>query len=249
MRAIVTREYRHAVAERRDAEEAWQAAHHPPRTPVRWRKPASPKRKPGRIERERAADAEAVRRDWAQRHPALARDERAIRKQIAATEAEYGRKANGTPETHAHAARVSQGSLARLYTSGAIDAVQLAAAADIADVAERIGRDVTVRTASLETRISGGRVGDGGFFERLSQVRREIAYGRWRRALASPGPVLAMIVDDEALTIVAKRHGMHHRRAKALLLAALDLWGALIGEVAHEVDEAALARAHARLCS
>jgi hypothetical protein len=85
------------------------------------------------------------------------------------------------------------GRAGRLYQSGAIDAEQLAAAVEIALVHERIGADVAVKTASLETRVDVTRIGDGGFYERLGQVRREMAYTRWRSQLPHPAPVLDMI--------------------------------------------------------
>jgi hypothetical protein len=67
-----------------------------------------------------------------------------------------------------------------LYKEDSIDADQLAAAVEIALAAERIGRDVAVKTASLETRVEMTRLGDGCFFEKLGQVRREVAYSDWR---------------------------------------------------------------------
>ena len=155
----------------------------------------------------------------------------------------------GTPETLAQAehVRTRQGSLARLYASGAIDSEQLAAAAEIASVYERIGRDATVKTASLETRIDTSRHGDG-FYEALAQVRREVAYTYWRTAILKLGPAAAtldMIVEDVGLTIAARRHGLHNRRAKKLLIAALDLWQDMKRRANGEVDAASLAAAQA----
>ena len=152
----------------------------------------------------------------------------------------------GTPQTHDHAARYREGSLARLYQSGAIDADQLAASIDIAGVIERIGADVAVKTASLETRIDSNRHGDGGFHEALHLVRHELAYTRWRAALRGPvAPVLEMIAGDMPLTAVARIYRMHNRRARQLLIDALDLWPAMLGAALREVDEATLAAAQA----
>lgn len=171
--------------------------------------------------------------------------------EIVAQRERWSHKANGTPQTHehAHAARTREGSLARLYNTGAIDAHQLGAAIDIASVAERIGADVAVRTASLETRIDSGRRGDGKFYEALNQVRREVAYSRWRSQVRGPiGAVLDMIVGDAVgFTIVARRYRMHNRRAKQLLIDALDLWPKIYGEVRKQIDDAALDSAHAEL--
>jgi hypothetical protein len=116
------------------------------------------------------------------RHPELAASERALRKGRAELLDNWKHKNEGTPETHEHASRRNQGALARLYQSGAIDAEQLAAAVEIALVHERIGSDVAVKTASLETRVDVTRIGDGGFYERLGQVRREMAYTRGDRS-------------------------------------------------------------------
>mgnify|MGYP006186616665 CR=1 FL=1 len=41
---------------------------------------------------------------------------------------------------------------------------------------DRIGADVAIGTVSLETRVDGGRHGDGSFFEKLGAVRSEVAY-------------------------------------------------------------------------
>jgi hypothetical protein len=89
-----------------------------------------------------------------------------------------------------------------------------------------------VRTASLETRVDVTRLGDGSFFERLGQVRREAAYTRWRAQLRRPAPVLEMLVGEPVgFTIVAARYRMHNRKAKQLLIDALDLWPQILGAV------------------
>jgi len=151
----------------------------------------------------------------------------------------------GTPQTLEHASRTQQGALARLHLSGAIDAEQLASAAMIASVAERIAGDVTVRTASLDSRVDTTRMGDG-FWEALGAVRLEVAYTRWRAQLrGSAAVVLDMIVEDIGLTIAAKRHRIHNRRARQLLIDALDAWPKYLGEARKEVDPATIAAAHA----
>jgi hypothetical protein len=201
---------------------------------------------------QRAADErqQSIKTAWAKRHPELAKAERALRRGNAQMRERWKHKNEGTPETHEHASRRCQGALARLYQSGAIDAEQLAAAVEIATVAERIAADVTVKTASLETRVDVTRCGDGGFFERLGQVRREAAYGRWRAQLPQPAPVLEMLVGEPlGFTIVAVRYRMHNRSAKALLIDALDLWPQILGAVCKEIDEKALMAAHARLAA
>lgn len=194
---------------------------------------------------------ETNRLAWARRHPEVAAAERALRKSHAGLNGRWKHKNEGTPETHEHASRRNQGALVRLYQTGAINAEQLASAVEIALVAERIGADVSVRTASLETRVDVTRVGDGSFYERLSQVRREIAYTRWRSQIRGPvAAVLEMIVGEPVgFTVVARRYRMHHKRAKQLLIDALDLWPHILGLVRKDVDELDLLRAQARALS
>lgn len=198
---------------------------------------------------QKAIDARVAdnRAEWARRHPGKAAAERALRKANLRRKDAWDHKLEGTAETHDHAAR-QEGALHRLYRTGAIDAEQLQSAADIAAVAERIAADVTVKTASLETRIDAGQRGDGTFHERLAMVRREMAYTRWRADLPQPAPVLDMLTGEPVgFTIVARRYGMHHRKAKRLLIDALDRWPAVLGETYKLVDHEALNAAHARM--
>lgn len=121
-------------------------------------------------------------------------------------------------------------------------------------MAERIGADVAVKTASLEARVDVTRMGDGSFYERLGQVRREVAYTRWRQALQIAGhsvpAVLDMLVGETVgFTVVAARYRMHHRRARRLLIDALDLWPTMLGGACDAVDQDALNRVHARLAA
>jgi hypothetical protein len=57
--------------------------------------------------------------------------------------------------------------------------------------------------------------------------------------------VLSMIVEDVGIEEARRRHGLGRLKAKRLLVAALDLWGEIIGEVCKEIDEATLLAAHA----
>lgn len=219
----------------------------------KWRGTSMAKKAKAVAERKGAGDeierrCEANRLAWARRHPRQASEERQLRKTRVETIARWKHKNEGTPETHEQHRRRSDGALARLYQSGAIDADQLASAVEIAAIVSLIGSDVQVKTASLETRVDVTRIGDSGFFERLGQVRREIAYTGWRAALGMrAAAVLEMIAGDEGYASVAARHGMGARRAKALLLAALDLWPDAVRSAARSVDERDLAAAHARL--
>jgi hypothetical protein len=201
--------------------------------------------------KQRIADNRA---DWARRHPDMAADERRLRKGRAELLANWKHKNAGTPETHeAHeeaTRRRNRGALARLYQSGAIDCDQLNAAEEIAIVAERIGADVAVKTASLETRVDVTRCNDGSVFELIGQVRREMAYTEWRARLSHPAAVLDMLVGEPVgFTVIAARYRMHHRKAKRLLIDALDLWPEILGGVRKAVDQKDLDRQHARLAA
>lgn len=200
----------------------------------------------------------AVNSKWARRHPERAAEERALRLEGRETRDRWKHKRQGTPETHQKASRKRQGALARLYASGAISIDQLGAALEIAAVAERIGSDVSVRTVSLETRIDQSRNGDGAFFEALGQVRREVAYGRWRAGLpvicadGKGGGVpiavaLDMIVNDVGVTVAARNARIHVRRARKILTDALDAWGEHLWSAVRAVDEATLLAAQAGL--
>ena len=235
MRGIAAREHRVAMIERRDAQAAGKAARLPAKSYSAWKKGGEPVVPIPRTPEAIAADG-----------PLRARREK--------VETKWDHKREGTAPTYEAAERAQSGPLARLWLSGAIDADQLASAVEIATVAERIARDVTVRTASLETRIDNGNSGSGGFDERLGQVRREIAYGRWRHALGpSSAPVLDMIVGHDGVSgpggysVIARRYRMRPSRAKALLIDALDAWPYFIGRVCREVDQRDVDWAHRRL--
>lgn len=131
----------------------------------------------------------------------------------------------GTPETLERAARSQQGALARLYRSGAIDANQLAAAEEIRVVVERIRSAVALPIASWETRVDAGFRPDAAHQERYGHVVGELSYTRWRAdALGPTSMLIEMIVDDIGYSVAAVRYRMSARRARALLIAALDLW-------------------------
>jgi hypothetical protein len=184
--------------------------------------------------------------DWARRHPELAREERALRKAHAVAQRDFGGKPDGTPETHAKAARTHQGALARLFMAGHLSIDQLASGEEIRAVHERIGRDVAIGTMSMETRVDQSRSGDGTFFERLGAVRSEVAYTRWRQWLGrSAGVVLAVLIEDLACRSAAQQWHMRDATARGLLSGALDAWRDFIGEACDEIDEATLLAAQA----
>lgn len=197
------------------------------------------------ILKEQTERRERNRAAWAVRHKRLAAEERTIRKAIACDHEQFKHKAHGTVQTHAHAARTRQGALARLFQTEAINGEQLQAGADIASAAERIMQDVAVRTANHEGRVDRSRHGDA-FWEALGSVWLEAAYSDWRRSVGSAAPlVLAIVVDDLALTAAAARHHMSARRARAMLVDALDRWIAIFAATRKAIDPAALLAAQA----
>lgn len=133
----------------------------------------------------------------------------------------------GTPETHAHAAAIAalDGTLGRLLRSGAIDAHQAAAAELIVAAHQRITADVAVRTAKLEPRGSGGGP-NAASAERIAAVILERRYTEWRERVGPfAGMMLAIIVDGLPLGAAARRWRMSDRRARSLLVDALNQWG------------------------
>lgn len=262
MRAIVAREHKRAQAERREARTAFARSKlSQPSAPIAFDSSPDANRSartcdPGERERQRIEHlvlgharppAKSVGKGRAKRKIPVPLDAGV---DAALKVRESWSHKQGTPETHERAARSQQGSLARLYRSGAIDGQQLDSAAAIAAIAERIAADVNVRTASLETRVDRTRTGDDHFFESLGRVRAEIAYTRWRAQ--APGPIAALlelIVEDRGIAAVAQRHRIHHRKLRRLLLAALDLWPAIYDEVRQCVGRLELDLAHAAVLS
>ncbi|HZU65435.1 MAG TPA: hypothetical protein VFF98_17235 [Novosphingobium sp.] len=204
-------------------------------------------------------------KQFAQRHPAPAARERALRRQVAQIAEDYGHKRQGTPATHAHAAAEAArpGTLLRLFRSGALSADEFGWAMEIGAEHARVGADVAVKGASLETRVDRSRQGDEHFFESLGRVRRAQAYSAWRRAIMVDLPArtgrarvaaggqgaaaLAMIVDEVSIREAGRRWRMSERRARKLLLDALALWPDYLAEARDGIDERDLARVCARL--
>lgn len=278
MRATAAREHKRALADRRDAQAAHASARdadRPAPSSTGWSTKPAPASPRARRRNQRAAAAEIAtpaakaRTAWAKRHPDAARAERGFRKDRAQTLAAFAHKNQGTPETHAHTSRRKQGALARLHKSGAIDREQVEYAAEIAAVVRRITADVRLATASYETRVDDGDRSETRMIETIGQVRREVAYTRWRATVADPafgGPiaaVLEMIVGEgcadgggtdggaadgaTGFTVVARRYGMHNRRAKRLLIDALNLWPRILYEVRRDIDEQSLTAVQAEL--
>ncbi|KPF77030.1 hypothetical protein IP68_02280 [Blastomonas sp. AAP25] len=170
-----------------------------------------------------------------------------MRKEQHAIANRWDHKRHGTAQTHEHASRQLQGSLHMLYVRGVIDQFELADADVIAGIAAKIGAELTIRTVSLETRVDASPRAGGAFYEALGWVRAEMAYGRWRAALPQAQPVLAMIVGDMGISAAAARHNISPRRARRMLLEALDMWPNFYADAVKRVDAGDLAAMHAGL--
>jgi hypothetical protein len=156
----------------------------------------------------------------------------------------------GTPETHEHASRTHQGALAQLHANGTIDNEQLEWAAEIANVHRSIESDVTIGNASLEARVDCSGRG-GTVQESIRRVRLHVAYGYWREQLPMPKRlVLDMIVGDAVgYTVAAARYRVHNRKAKRLLLEAIDRWPACVTRAYRSVSEEHLEDLNSRLAA
>jgi hypothetical protein len=190
---------------------------------------------------------EARDEQWASRHPGRAASERRARQHNRAVQKDFAHATFGTPETRFHASRTRQGALARMYVAGELSADELAASTEILAVHERIGRDVTCRTMSLETRVDISTNADARIFEKLGQVRAEVAYSTWRRSLPCPGLVLAVIVQDIGISVVARHWRMRNARARQLLTSALDTWRRAQDDACRDIDADRLTAVHAGL--
>jgi len=211
--------------------------------------PRAPARSPAALKLivERQQRRERSHAAWAARHPELAAAERALRVQRRADHDDYKHRAGGTVQTFAHVARRREGALARLYMKGTIDAEQLQAGADIAGAAEWIMRDVAIATASLETHVDTSRRSDA-FWEALGTVRREAAYSAWRDAVGPDARlVLAVVIEDLGITEAAKRHKKSVRRARAIIIDALDRWLKVFAQARKQIDPATLAAVQAAI--
>lgn len=162
---------------------------------------------------------------------------------VAAAQAEQSLAARwshkqGTPETLEHAANTHTGALAQLHANGTINAEELEWVAQIANVHRSIESDVAVAVASLEARVDQS-VRAGGVGERIHRVRMHHAYGIWRAMLPTPKAlVLDMTVGDAiGYSVAATRHRVHKRKAKRLLLQAIQRWPMSVAAAFSAIDQ------------
>lgn len=144
--------------------------------------------------------------------------------------------------------RRSTSSLARMADNGQITLDQLAAAFEIAAVAENIQRAASVRCASLEARVDSSGSARDALVERLHLVRMEQAYSLWRSHLPVPKRmVVDMVLADRALFVIARAHRVGWPKARQRLVRALDGWIDIRERIWREVDERDVLARYARL--
>lgn len=150
----------------------------------------------------------------------------------------WSHKARGTPETWDRVTRTHSGSLAQLHSNGTINNEQLEWAAQIANVYRSIEADVGIKVASLEARVDSSSR-PPVVAERIHRVRMHLAYTYWRAMIPAPKAlVLDMIVGDTiGYSVAAVRYRVHPRKAKRLLLEAIDRWPLAVAHAFSAVDQ------------
>ena len=141
----------------------------------------------------------------------------------------WSHKRDGTPQTH-EAAFTRGNPLLRLFEAGDIERDQLASAEEIGEVMARIERDVSMGAISYEPRVDTSRSNcvhaSLVFLEGIRWVEMELAYSLWRARLPRPPRLILDMLGAEPIpfSTVALRYGIHKRRAKRLLIDALNRW-------------------------
>ncbi|MEG8023923.1 hypothetical protein QP162_04760 [Sphingomonas aurantiaca] len=138
----------------------------------------------------------------------------------------WSHKTNGTAETHEHAAAQARREGRSPASSEPVRSTRTSLPRRIRSPRRTIPSRPRLRCA-LRT---WSRAGSGGgphsaSHAPIAAVIRERAYARWREAVAPHGAMLlAIIVDDMALTTAARDWRLSNRRARSLLVSALDSW-------------------------
>lgn len=114
--------------------------------------------------------------------------------------------------------------LSRLRDKGDITEDQYAASLQIAYIAEMLERAASVRCASLEARVDNSGGSHDLLIEKLGAVRMEAAYTAWRQRLPMPRRMVIDMLTSGNLVATARRYNTPWRRARKILIAALDVW-------------------------
>ena len=141
-----------------------------------------------------------------------------------------------------------QSALGLMHERGTISPAQFEAAGQIARIAESIERAVSLRGSRMEPRVDCGGSARDMLTERLSQVRLELTYNRWREWLPMPRRmVIDMVIGDRDLVGTARVHNVPWREARRRLIGGLELWLELRNAVWREIGADDAARAYRRL--
>lgn len=139
-------------------------------------------------------------------------------------------------------------SLVRMHAHGQLTDEQFVSCEIIIRVAEQIGRNASLRGASMEARVDCSRSGSDALLERIEVVRDEMAYTRWRSRLPMPRRmILDMLLVDRPLAATARRYHVGWPKARRQFLIALDEFSRIREAMRRQVDEDDLSAAHSRL--
>ncbi len=166
----------------------------------------------------------------------------------ASTLVEWAHKNEGTPQTHARAAKLRQSAISRMVKLGKLSVDDFANAVEIAEVVEMLESGVAMRTATLE-RVDCSGSGRDALVEGLRRVRAEVAYTLWRDAIPTPKRMILDMICAQNVTYVAlaASYGMHWRTARKRLVRALRAWPAAKDAARQSVSRDDLNEIHAQL--
>ncbi len=134
-----------------------------------------------------------------------------------------------------------------LYERGSITEEQFEASVEIARVAEIIAQAVGMRSASLEARVDNSGSAKDLLIEHIGRVRLEATYSEWRQTLPMPRRmVIDLVTGSVSLTVSSRRYRMRKRKAKVILVDALDRWIGLRSKIESEIEEQEVIAAHFR---
>ncbi|MBP6554635.1 MAG: hypothetical protein KA233_03045 [Novosphingobium sp.] len=134
-----------------------------------------------------------------------------------------------------------------LYERGSITEEQFEASVEIARVAEIIAQAVGTRSASLEARVDNSGSAKDLLIEHIGRVRLEATYSEWRQTLPMPRRmVIDLVTGSVSLTVSSRRYRMRKRKAKVILVDALDRWIGLRSKIESEIEEQEVIAAHFR---
>lgn len=134
-----------------------------------------------------------------------------------------------------------------LYERGSITEEQFEASVEIARVAEIIAQAVGMRSASLEARVDNSGSAKDLLIEHIGRVRLEATYSEWRQTLPMPRRmVIDLVTGSVSLTVSSRRYRMRKRKAKVILVEALDRWIGLRSKIESEIEEQEVIAAHFR---